>query len=136
MSGASLADHVHIDMSVHGATGGCTQHTHVTRLPGQIGVNIPHDQAHRLRQTSPVWIVPSPVNQTQKLPTPINPDSLQMWLEGYDSEKARYLVRGFRFGFRVGYIGDTVFRATNNSQIAQHHPKEVQQFINKELDLG
>ena len=38
--------------------------------------------------------------------TPIDPDKLDKYLKGYDPLKRKYLVDGFRYGFKLEFSGE------------------------------
>ena len=57
-----------------------------------------------INKTSPLLLNSLPlINQTQELPTPVNPTRLQVALKGYGH--SQYLVGGFRQGFKLGCEG-------------------------------
>lgn len=39
------------------------------------------------------------------MPTPINADQLESYLDGYDDKKKQYLLQGFSKGFSLEYQG-------------------------------
>lgn len=74
---------------------------------------------------------------TSNLPTPIRPDRLEAWLDGYDDVKKCELISGFKEGFDIGYKG------TPNSDIhvknlksALDNPEAVTSYIEDECKAG
>ena len=70
------------------------------------------------------------------LPTPIDPNRLDFWLQGYDKEKSEYLVNGFRHGFRSGFKGSVNSKIEKNLKSCYEHPELVDEYIQTELDAG
>ena len=70
------------------------------------------------------------------LPTPVNPEKLSIWLEGYNTAKTKYLVDGFRNGFDVGHTGLLSHLHVKNLQSAISKPEIVSQKIFKEIKAG
>ena len=74
---------------------------------------------------------------TKNLPTPIKPDKLRNYLDGYDTQLKQYILNGFMEGFTLHCNRPAIFAAAKrNSTIAQKNPDAVDQKINKELQLG
>lgn len=40
----------------------------------------------------------------QKMPTPVKPEILKAYLEGYEQDLANYLISGFTYGFQLGCL--------------------------------
>ena len=79
-----------------------------------------------------VGLTPKP----KKLPTPVKIEVLNELLTGYEKGEIKYLVSGFKNGFRLGYTGERVSRQSKNLIVCQEKPEEVQKKIQKEIDLG
>ncbi len=77
-----------------------------------------------------------PVQARSPIPTPISWQVLDACLIGYDCELRRFLVDGFRYGFRIKFDGVYDCRASKNSVIAQQNPIVLQQFVQKEMSCG
>lgn len=60
---------------------------------------------------------------------------LDIWLEGYDPEERRYLVDGFKNGFRdLHFEGERVHRiASKNQSSVAEHPEVMKEYVNKEV---
>ena len=69
-------------------------------------VNVPFKQTHPISEVRAKearlkhWVLHSPPV------TPVKADRLKFFLHGYDSALASYLIDGFRFGFRVHFVGE------------------------------
>lgn len=68
------------------------------------------------------------------MPTPINADQLESYLEGYDEKKKQYLLQGFRKGFSLEYWGPGKPFSCPNLKSAVDNPKVVEEQIIKELE--
>ena len=69
--------------------------------------------------------------------TPVNPDRLEALLVRYPNRNmADYLVKGFRFGFDIGYCGGINPGSSRNLKSAREHPHGVDLAIQKEIDRG
>jgi len=68
--------------------------------------------------------------------TPINVKALNQWLEGYDTDKQRYLIEGFIFGFRIPYAGERKFRSSKNLKSAIENLDILEQKIAVEIKAG
>ena len=66
------------------------------------------------------------------MPSPVNPDRLDIYLNGYDKSKREYLVNGFRYGFRLNNFKYT--HSDNNKVLtsASSHPDVVDSKLLKE----
>ena len=80
-------------------------------------------------------ILPVPVANVT-LQIPINPDALQQALIGYDQTEARFLVGGFRKGFKINYHGTPPIRFSENHPSISHHKDIVKRKLSKELQMG
>jgi len=89
------------------------------------GVSIPHPantQAH--------------ASESCTLPTPVIADRLEECLIGYEAADRQYLVQGFRWGFKTGFVGSTPQHASKNLSSALEHPDIVHGKLTKELQAG
>ena len=59
------------------------------------------------------------------VPTPINPDKLDLYLNGYDPKIRSYLVNGFRHGFRLMNDKYTTSDSDKVLKSAVEHPEIV-----------
>lgn len=73
-----------------------------------------------------------------KLPTPIGLGKLKSFLVGYDSFKAKFLIEGFTFGFRI--YSDLIVKepvcSAPNLLSAKLNPEAVEAKLNKELQAN
>ena len=76
------------------------------------------------------------ITEQKRLPTPINPDRLEYWLDGYDPQLSAYLVQGFRQGFKLDYVGGPLISSESTLKSAKNDPRAVQAKLNKELLAG
>lgn len=65
--------------------------------------------------------------------TPVNVKALEMWLQGYDSAKSKFLLDGFTFWFKITYCGSRQFRHYTNLQSAKENINILQQKIDLEV---
>ena len=70
------------------------------------------------------------------MPTPVNPDRFNSYLEGYDPILRHEVIAGFRHGFALGFTGDPSGGLSDNLKTAKQHPNIVQTKIKIELDEG
>ena len=68
---------------------------------------------------------------TTSLPTPVNPEALSQWLEGYTDRAA--IVSIFAQGAMLDYQGINSPLTSANSQSATQHPEAVSQKLQEEL---
>ncbi|XP_064635798.1 uncharacterized protein LOC135492980 [Lineus longissimus] len=71
-----------------------------------------------------------------RLPTPIKPQVLAKYLEGYDHELTTFLLDGFTDGFRLEYQGVRASSFCPNSPSASKHPEVIDKKIASELQEG
>ena len=70
------------------------------------------------------------------LVTPVRVDRFEQLLAGYDQTLTQYLINGFRFGFRINFIGEiTSFEAPNLKSALQNSDILFSK-LSKELDLS
>ena len=70
------------------------------------------------------------------IPTPLKPDRLEYWLNGYDTETTKFLVQRFTNGFKVGFSGKTNSDIPKNLKSAMEFPDSVDKLVEKELLAG
>ena len=70
--------------------------------------------------------------------TPIDPDRLEYHLNkcNYPKDKTQYLVQGFRYGFKLGHMGEAEDIDANNSRNAMEHIEVVEGKLEAELEKG
>ena len=68
------------------------------------------------------------------LPTPVQVENLNRWLQGYGKER-HSLIEGFTFGFDLGFEGIAKNVVCNNLKLASEFPKLVQEKISQKLRL-
>ena len=69
--------------------------------------------------------------------TPVKVDRLDNFLKhGYDSVLRQYLIDGFRFGFRINFVGERAVSECSNLKSALSHPDITATKIRKECDAG
>jgi len=90
--------------------------------------------------------VPSETTQIQStplapplnLPTPINPNRLAVYLQGYNTHKIKHLIEGFTFGFRIhsSLTTNPPKHGYTNHKSCYQKPSIVSDKIRKECSLG
>ena len=80
--------------------------------------------------------VVKPVAYQSSVVTPVNVKCLACWLDGYDHEKSKYLLKGFEFGFKIPYTGKRVFRQSRNLKSALDNLDILKQKICFEVQNG
>ena len=73
-------------------------------------------------------------NKVAALTTPVNPNKLAYYLQGYDKDLAHYVLHGFNYGFSLhaeNFQHSSI--APKNATIALRNPEAVTQKIAKEL---
>ena len=68
--------------------------------------------------------------------TPVNSDRLQFYLKGYDTHLSKYLVHGFKYGFKIHNMAFTPRDVDKNLRTATYMPHIVEKKIDKELTAG
>ena len=75
---------------------------------------------------------------TERVPnTPVRPNVLSTYLDGYDPEKAAYLINGFSEGFRIeseGLEGECLM--VDNPRLPEHLRTVLEKKLRKEIDAG
>ena len=84
---------------------------------------------------------PESTVDSEKLSVVSTPLQLSIWEDSLrfhpDRAFARYILRGIREGFRVGFDRRSPLKsAARNLQSAQEHPEVIQQYLEKECSLG
>ena len=68
------------------------------------------------------------------MPTPLKPHVLEYELAGYDSNSTKYLVSGFRKGFKLGLTTGTAQHSTaKNHKSASENKQEVYKKISDRI---
>ena len=70
------------------------------------------------------------------MPTPVNPDRLDKMLEGYDERSRKFLVSGFREGFRLGFQGIDINQRCQNLKSAESELDILMSKLDAEIQLG
>lgn len=73
---------------------------------------------------------------THQLTTPVKVDKLAPLLLGYDLDKTRFLITGFKEGFRLFSWANDEILETRNLLSAQQHPNIVDEKLKKELEAN
>lgn len=68
--------------------------------------------------------------------TPVNPVVLAKALQGYDPEKASFVINGFTFGFEFHFNGTASSKTCKNLISAKEMPEVVNQKHDKEIKAG
>ena len=112
---------------------------------GHVGLNTSAPDALRMSHSTSAHIVTSPTknqpSQPQKIPnkvpTPVNPNRLNEFLQGYPDKERIYLIDGFTNGFKIHQdrqITQTV--VTPNHPSIKEHTQIAQTMIQEELQAG
>ncbi|KAK3089099.1 hypothetical protein FSP39_000774 [Pinctada imbricata] len=88
-------------------------------------------QPHSLEQKSQQQL-----RNNFQIKTPIKAEKLQFWLRGYKDSYKEYLTNGFKFGFKIPFIGSRSFRVHKNLNSARGNPKVLNEIINSEISKG
>lgn len=68
----------------------------------------------------------------KKMPTPVKPEILKTYLEGYEQDLANYLFSGFTYGFHLGCLNIPSSTPSKNHGSTNKHLKIVPNKIKKE----
>ena len=68
--------------------------------------------------------------------TPVRVDRLEFLLHGYDRVLKQFLVDGFRFGFRIHFVGERFSSESPNLKSALDQPVVTHAKLRKECDAG
>lgn len=115
--------------------------THTTKAKPadqiHVSINMPASIAKSNTQDLNAWNSPQMMNNMhQKIPTPVRPEILREFLNGYDTFLSNFLLTGFTSCFRLGCLSTPTSKpATNHGSINQH-PEIVLNKIKRELKLG
>ena len=74
--------------------------------------------------------------QRHKPVTPVKVDRLNFFLTGYHPPLRQFLVNGFSYGFRVGFVGERRAAQSPNLKSALEQPQAVRRTFRKELEAG
>ena len=69
-------------------------------------------------------------------PTPVRPDKLTFYLQGYNNRIFDFLIKGFLHGFSIQYFGSVVAMRSPNLKSALDNPASVNDKLSKELTAG
>ena len=70
------------------------------------------------------------------MPTPVLPNVLEQYLQGYNEQLGQYLVKGFTEGFHLGYTGLPKNILSKNLKSALSCPEVIVEKLNSELEAG
>lgn len=80
---------------------------------------------------------PLQTQRSNQLPTPVNPDRLQWYLDGYNEHLKNFIVNGFRQGFSIhSNLTKYTTHPPQNARIANQNPEAVDEKLTKEIQLG
>ena len=68
--------------------------------------------------------------------TPVRVDRLEFLLDGYDIILKQFLVDGFRYGFRVNFVGEHASSESPNLKSALERPNITCAKLHQECDAG
>ena len=68
--------------------------------------------------------------------TPVNVEHLEFLLQGYNPALRHYLIHGFRFGFRINFVGERCAFDSPNLRSALERPADTSAKLTKECDAG
>ena len=68
--------------------------------------------------------------------TPVKVSTLSPLLQQYDPRLKQFLIDGFSFGFRVGFVGKSRLRLASNLRSAKEHPNILAAKLENELRAG
>ena len=69
-------------------------------------------------------------------PTPVRPDKLAFYLQGYNNRIFDFLIKGFLHGFSIQYFGSVVAMCFPNLKSTLANPASVNDKLSKELTAG
>ncbi|CAC5395227.1 unnamed protein product [Mytilus coruscus] len=67
---------------------------------------------------------------------PVKVDRLSYWLKGYNIKMYKYLVKGFKYGFDVGFRGSVHHNTVDNLLSAKTKPDIVRRKIQNEISAN
>ena len=72
------------------------------------------------------------------MPTPVSPDRLEHHLKRikYDPNKTKFLVDGFRYGFKIKHEGTLTEEEPDNDQSIRDYPQAAKEKIDGEVSKG
>ena len=92
---------------------------------------LPHN-VHLVNNTKEIPLRPALQLQGHKPVTPVKVDRLNFFLSDYHPPFRQFLVNGFRYGFRVGFIGERRASQSPNLKSAIEQPQAVHSKLPKE----
>ena len=117
--------------------GGNIQGINVGKISGhEAAVTLP-SRTNQTSNSPPINQKVSPVDPNHSnLPTPVRWKILDNYLEGYRTNLRRYLIDGFRFGFRDNFSGERCSQTSPNLKATLENPEIIEQKLETELSLG
>lgn len=89
-------------------------------LPVNARNQLPHaPPLSSVATNSPLRLTPLPISPV----TSVRVDRLDFLLHGYDHDSKRFLIDGFTFGFRLGFMGDERSLESSNLKSALSQPQ-------------
>ena len=79
---------------------------------------------------------PQQMESQSNLPTLVNWQKLEHWLEGYPEDDKKFLLMGYKNGFKIGHPGSCCTQDSPNLKTALEHKEFVSQKIASELNAG
>ena len=96
---------------------------------------LPHN-VPLVNNTKETPLIPALQLQRHKPVTPIKVDRLNFFLTGYHPPLRQFLVNGFSYGFRVGFVGERRAAQSPNLKSVLEQPEAVRNKLLKELEAG
>ena len=96
---------------------------------------LPHN-VPLVNNTKETPLRPAPQLQRHKPVTPVKVDRLYFFLTGYHPPLRQFLVNGFSYGFRVGFVGKRRAAQSPNLKSAFEQPQAVRNKLLKDLEAG
>lgn len=93
----------------------------------------PNKTQHKVIQKVTSLQPPSNPEKTSPITTPIKPNHLSDYLNGYSPVLKSFLIQGFTFGFKILYTEQRVFRISKNLSFLQGQELLVSQRLQQEL---
>ncbi|CAC5394076.1 unnamed protein product [Mytilus coruscus] len=109
---------------------GCTHLELYLRAKLQVNVKSGNDNNQSGNTRWPIGKMNSNSN------TPVKVDRLGYWLKGYNTKMYNYLVKGFKYGFDVGFRGSVHHNTVDNLLSAKSKPDIVRQKIQIEISVN
>ena len=97
-------------------------------------LQVPAQTKHQTQGAHKICQIPQ-IGQNE-IPTPVNWQKLNHWLDGYPHDDKTFLITGFREGFRIGHPGSKQAQDSPNLKTALQQKEFVSQKISSELNAG